>query len=92
MYVDGEIHQFTEWADDEASNLIKAERVFFSRASRGMPTANAEDRLPIRRYLETRLAETFPTPPSDSIYPSAFAVGMRRKVAENRSAPKSRRK
>ena len=31
-------------------------------------------------YLKTRLAETFPGLPSDSIQPSAFAVGMPRTV------------
>ena len=41
--------------------------------------------MPIGRYLKARLTETFPTPPSDSIWRSAFAVGMRREVVKNRS-------
>ena len=42
--------------------------------------------MPICRYLKMHLAETFPMPPSDPFQPSAFAVGMRRNVAKNRSA------
>ena len=38
----------------------------------------------IGRYLKTRLAETFPTLPSESIQPSAFAVGMLRDVVEKK--------
>ena len=37
----------------------------------------------IQTYPETRLVETFPVLPSDSIWPAAFAVGMRRKSAKN---------
>ena len=36
-------------------------------------------------YLKARLAETFPTPPSDPTQPLAYAVGMRRRVTKNRS-------
>ena len=42
--------------------------------------------VPIRRYLRTCLAQTFPMRPSDSISPSAFAVGMPRKEVKNRPA------
>ena len=42
--------------------------------------------VPIGRYLKTRLTETFPALPSDLIWPSAFAVGMRRKVVQKFSA------
>ena len=55
-------------------------RSFFSRMRRRTPTADNEDPLPIRGCLETRLAETIPTPPSKfDPTPSAFAVGMPRK-------------
>ena len=49
-----------------------------------MPTANAEGPWSIRTYLTTRLAEAFATPPSGAIWPSACAVGARRKAAKNR--------
>ena len=47
-----------------------------------MPTASAEDPW---GSIQMHLAETFPMRPSDSIEPSAFAVGMPRKVDKNRS-------
>ena len=55
-----------------------AERVFFSISEH----ADGDRRGPvsIRRRLKTRLAETSPTLPSDSILPSAFAACMPRKT------------
>ena len=41
---------------------------------------------PTRRYLKPRLGETFPMLPAVLIQPSAFAVGMRRKVVKKLGA------
>ena len=56
---------------------------FFPQHLGARRAANAEDQCRREGYLKTRLAETFPTPPSDSIQPSAFAVGVHRKAVEN---------
>ena len=59
--------------------------LFFSNISEH---ADAQRRgaVSIRRHVRTCLTETFPMPPSDLIQPSVFAVGVRRKVAKNRSS------
>ena len=56
---------------------------FFPRYLRSTPTAPAEDPRRPGGRLKTRLTETLPMLPSDSIQPSAFAVGVRRKEVEN---------
>ena len=48
---------------------------------------NADDPLPVRRRLKTRLTrDPFQRYPPTRSSPSAFAVGVRRKAAKNRSA------
>ena len=64
---DGRIVQDSTEIIDEVERLFPAESGVFFSASRSMPTANAEDPVPISRYQKTRLTETFPTLPSDSI-------------------------
>ena len=55
--------------------------------SEHMPTANAEDPCRSERTYRCVSTQAFPTLPSDSVWPSVFAVGMRRKfVKKNRSA------
>ena len=67
---------------DGGGNAVRTGGFFFSISEH----ADGERRRPVSigRYLKTRLTETFPMPPFDSIHPSAFAV-VPRKVAENRT-------
>ena len=65
---------------------------FFLSISRSMPTANAKGTRVDRKVPKgARHPETLPTLPSDSISPSAFAVGTSRKVAKNRRSTRTTR-